>query len=150
LLPGGRAWLSLALPIEELTNLQDTLSAHGIKLQQLQSALVDDLRRIGASREGGTRLLVLLRTEGATVVWLHQRGIVNIAWERFDWQRTEAVVARIQGHAALLSSQAGPDDAVSGPAIVIAPLDARQHQSLESVAQELGWRLLQPLREVQA
>jgi hypothetical protein len=149
LLPGGKTWLSLALPAEELTTLQDTLSAHGIRLQQVQSALVDDLRHISASGGGGTRLLVLLRTEGATVIWLHQSDIVNIAWERFDWKLTDAVVARVQGHAALLSAQAGPGDAVSGPAIAIAPLDARQFQSLEPVVQDLGWRLLPPLREVQ-
>jgi hypothetical protein len=142
--------LSLALPSEELTNLQDVLSAHGIRLQQLQSALVDDLRRIAASREGATRLLVLLRTEGATVVWLHQRGIVNMAWERLDGKLPHAVVARIQGHAALLSAQAGPDAAVSSHDIVIAPMDAQQYQSLGPFVQDLGWRLLQPLREVQA
>ena len=87
-MPGSDDWLSAALDREEVSVWTQVLESHGVRLQYLHPALVEDLRRIAGQIHDADALVVLPREEGALFLRLHAGAPRQLHWQALDPQET--------------------------------------------------------------
>lgn len=146
LTPCGRRWIAVAAESGRIEMLRETLAQRDVELRHVFPALLVDLEALRAELRDDQAVLVIMRTEGASIVDVQDGSISGIAWERIDLDDIGMLTARVQGH--LLRHRLAAPGAVQAPglAVVIAPADPAQHEQLQAVALSNGWRLTAPLQ----
>lgn len=140
LAPCGTRWIGVALEAARLEEWRETLAARGIELLHVHPALLEDLAALNAelrealpNQEG---LVVLVRSEGASLIGMTKQSITHLEWERCDVTDAQQLGARIEAHR--LQHAAASEEL---PAVCVVPCTGGQRLLLEDLCTEHGWKL---------
>lgn len=137
LAPCGTRWIAAAVDAAQVDGWRDTLERHDIELRSVRPALLEDLWALRPRVELVDGLLVLLRSEGASMISLRANAVCDIVWERFDVADSTTLTERIHSAARDL----GFDGGTASPApVCLVPQNADGVQSLLELAQRRGWQ----------
>lgn len=138
LAPCGTHWIAVALEAALLDQWRETLTARGIEVDQVRSALLEDLVSLREELRHHVGLAVLVRREGASIITLTAETLTHIEWERCDVTEPEQLAARIEAHALQHAQDAASE---MPPAVRVVPFNAGQRALLEDMCAERGWTL---------
>ena len=144
LAPCGTRWVGVALETDRLAQWRETLAARGIALEHVHPALLEDLAHLNPQLRdalpNGEGMLVLVRSEGASLIGLTPRSITHLEWERCDVTDAQQLGARIEAHC--LQYAAASEQL---PTVCIVPCNGSQRLLLEDLCNQRGWKLKQAL-----
>lgn len=138
LAPCGARWIAVALESALLDQWREILTARGVEVQHVRSALLEDLVTLREELRGHVGLAILVRREGASVIRLSEETISHIDWERCDVTDTDQLAARIEAHGLQHVHETASDDM---PAVCIVPFSTSQRALLEGMCADHGWKL---------
>ncbi|CAD5373348.1 hypothetical protein RA210_U30260 [Rubrivivax sp. A210] len=141
LLAGGRLRLAAAVGAATVERLRAALAARDVALHSLQAALPADLARLPREAAPSDGVLALLRSEGLTLVGLRQGQVADLAWERCDLTRPQAVVARVAAYHRRWSG------AAAAVPVLLVPAQALQAEALAGACSAQGWGLAELSQE---
>jgi hypothetical protein len=142
LAPCGRTWIAAALEAAWVDQLRERLGAHDIELRHIRGALFEDLKSVHREMAGSDGMVVMLRSEGATIVGLKGGCIVDISWERFDLAELGAVATRLRGYRSRFAHSIGrPQSGGTDFEVLLVPANDDQRELLGPLVQAHGWRL---------
>lgn len=147
LAPCGEQWIAVALEVQLLEEWRETLTARGVDVQHVRSALLEDLVALRADLKDHVGLAILVRREGASVISMNLETITHIEWERCDVTDADQLAARIEAHGLQHAGDRGNE---SMPAVCIVPFNSGQRVLLEDMCAERGWKLSRALHTLQA
>jgi hypothetical protein len=150
LLPDGRSWVAVAIGTGLVDRVRSSLAARDVELRGLSAALLDDLAALRGEHALELGVIVLLRSEGATMVGLQDGVLADIAWERCDLAEPESIATRVRGYRARFAQQVGLPHAAGDLPVLALPANAAQQALLGPVALAQGWRVLSPASGAQS
>jgi hypothetical protein len=142
LAPCGTQWIALALELPLLEQWREILSARGIRIVQVRSALIEDLNAMRDEIGAHTGHAVFVRREGASVIGVTPRTLTHIEWERCDVTDPHEFAARIEAQGLQHSVEGAQDDL---PAVCVIPYNAGQRALLAELCAARGWKLSRAL-----
>jgi hypothetical protein len=145
LAPGGRTWIAAALDAGWVERLRDALGAHDIELRHVHCALFGDLDRVRSEFGSADGMVVLLRSEGVTLVGIQDGCIADISWERCDMAQSAALASRVKGYRMRFAHHIGQPQSSADLAVFLVPADEGQLAWLSPLAQANGWQTAPPV-----
>jgi hypothetical protein len=137
LAPCGTRWIAAAIDAAQVDRWRDTLERRNIELRSVRPALLEDLWALRPRVELVDGLLVLLRSEGASMISLRSNAVCDIVWERFDVADSTTLNERIDS--AMLDLCCADGTAASVP-VCLVPQNADGLPVLLELAQRRGWQ----------
>ena len=147
LAPCGANWIAVALEAALLDQWREVLTARGVEVQHVRSALLEDLVALRDELRHHLGLVVLVRREGASLITLNDKTITRIEWERCDVTDPQQLAARIEAHGLQHAPEEGDGSAL---AVCVVPFNSGQRILLEGMCVERGWSLSRAIRSVPA
>jgi len=145
LAPCGTRWIAAAVDAALVQGWRESLAAHGVALQGLRTALLEDLWTLRARIALADGVLALVRSEGVSLVALAGGAVRDLAWERCEVDDLEVLAERIASGAAELF--AGDDNTQPVP-VCLVPSAQGDLQALRELCARRGWTLDEGLRSV--
>ena len=142
LAPCGSRWIAAAIDAVQVGAWRDALEARGIDLRSVRPALLEDLWSLRPHITLRDGLLVLVRSEGASMIGLRGNAVSEIAWERCDVADGVTLGERID---TALLDRCTADEAPSPVSVCLVPQHAEPLPALRELAQRRGWQLSESL-----
>ena len=102
LAPCGTRWIAAAIDAALVKGWRQSLEAHGVALNSVRPALLEDLWALRPHVDLSDGVLAMVRTEGVNLIALQQGRVVDVAWERCDVDDLPVLADRIASSGAEL------------------------------------------------